>query len=129
MDTQVILDRLQRFLLKLDTGVFEEMRDDTTATIPALIIAAVSFFLFGLGGWFWWLVEGFTDNVGSDWDNLVLARDRANHGALALAFLGIAPERIHIDPIGARSYVAPNTTNAHRARNRRIVFTVTRPGP
>ena len=75
------------------------------------------------------LVEGFTDNVGTDWDNLVLARDRANHGALALAFLGIAPERIHVDPIGARNFVGPNTTDANRARNRRIVFTVTRPGP
>lgn len=75
------------------------------------------------------LVEGFTDNVGTDWDNLVLARDRANHGALALAFLGIAPERIHMDPIGARNFVDSNATDAHRTRNRRIVYTVTRPGP
>lgn len=61
MDTQVILDRLQRFLLKLDTGVFEEMRDDATATIPALIIAAVSCLLFGLGGWLWWWVQGYAN--------------------------------------------------------------------
>ncbi len=72
MDTQVILDRLQRFLLKLDTGVFEEMRDDTTATVPALIVVAVSFLLFGLGGWFWWLVEGFSDGGKVFWQSVLL---------------------------------------------------------
>ncbi len=72
MDTQVILDRLQRFLLKLDTGVFEEMRDDTTATVPALIIVAVSFLLFGLGGWFWWLAEGYSDGGKIFWQSVLL---------------------------------------------------------
>jgi hypothetical protein len=72
MDTQVILDRLQRFLLKLDTGVFEEMRDDATATIPALIVAAVSIFLAGLGGWFWWLTEGYGDSGKLFWQSVLL---------------------------------------------------------
>lgn len=58
MDAQVIIDRLLRFV-RLDTGVFEEMRDDATATIPAVIIAAISFLLAGLGGWLWWLIQDY----------------------------------------------------------------------
>lgn len=72
MDTQVILDRLQRFLLKLDTGVFEEMRDDAAAMVPALIVAVVSFLLFGLGGWFWWLAEGYGDGGKIFWQSVLL---------------------------------------------------------
>ncbi|HLZ71196.1 MAG TPA: YIP1 family protein [Dehalococcoidia bacterium] len=72
MDTQVIVDRLQRFLLKLDTSVFEEMRDDTNATIPALIIAAIAILLAGFGGWFWWLAQGYGDAGKIFWQSVLL---------------------------------------------------------
>ncbi|HZU76595.1 MAG TPA: YIP1 family protein [Dehalococcoidia bacterium] len=60
MDPQVMVDRLTR-LARLDTSVFEEMRDDASATIPAFIIVAASFLIAALGGWFWWLVQSFGD--------------------------------------------------------------------
>jgi len=58
MDTQAYTERFLR-LLKLDTTVFQEMRDDPNALIPAFIIAFVSFFLYGLGGWLWWVISDY----------------------------------------------------------------------
>ena len=69
MDPQVIIDRLLRFA-RLDTAVFEEMRDDGNATIPAIVIAAASFLLAGFGGWLFWLVEGGS-YVGSGYKGIV----------------------------------------------------------
>jgi len=71
MDTQVIIDRLLR-LIKLDTGVFEEMRDDATATIPAVVVALVSFLLAGLGGWFWWLIQDYGNKGKALWESALL---------------------------------------------------------
>src|SRR5579875_1741176 len=60
MNTQAYTDRLVR-LLKLDTTVFQEMRDDPNALVPAIVIAFISFFLYGLGGWLWWVISDFGD--------------------------------------------------------------------
>jgi hypothetical protein len=72
MDPQVIVDRLRRFVLRLDTGVFEEMRDDPNATIPALVVAGICFFLAGFGGWLWWAVEGYGDKAKIFWQSTLL---------------------------------------------------------
>jgi len=56
MNLQVLGNRLQR-LVMLDTTVFEEIRGDQTATIPAIVVAVVATFLAGFGGWLWWLRE------------------------------------------------------------------------
>jgi hypothetical protein len=56
MDMNLQMQRLRR-LATLDTTVFDEVRGDTTSTIPAVVIAVVSTFLFGLGGWLWWAVN------------------------------------------------------------------------
>ena len=61
MDLNSLVERLKR-LAMLDTSVFDEVRTDQAATIPAVVVAVASFFLFALGGWFWWL---FTDFGGS----------------------------------------------------------------
>ena len=37
------------------------MRDDPDATIPALVVAAGSMLLLGLGGWLWWVVSDLSD--------------------------------------------------------------------
>jgi len=71
MDPQVIVDRLVR-LVRLDTTVFEEARDDLAGTIPALVIAVISFFLCGLGGWFWWLTQGYGDKAKVFWQSALL---------------------------------------------------------
>jgi outer membrane protein OmpA-like peptidoglycan-associated protein len=74
-------------------------------------------------------IEGFTDNRGTVADNLDLGGRRAENATADLAALGVAPGRIQLEPRGETAFVAPNTTEANRALNRRVVFTVTRPGP
>jgi outer membrane protein OmpA-like peptidoglycan-associated protein len=70
-------------------------------------------------------VEGFTDSVGSAASNLALGQRRADSGR-ALLGAGFA-NRIAAIGRGEVAFVAPNTTEANRALNRRIVFTVVRP--
>ncbi len=55
MDPNVILGRVLR-LARLDTSVFDEVRDDQIETIPAVIIAAISALLAGIGSFLWWKV-------------------------------------------------------------------------
>lgn len=52
MDPNVIMNRLLR-LARLDTTVFDEVRDDQRETLPAVIIAVVCALLAGLGAFFW----------------------------------------------------------------------------
>ncbi len=60
MDFNILADRLQR-LVRLDTSVFEEVRLDPAATVPAIFVVAASTFLAGLGGWLWWIWEDLPD--------------------------------------------------------------------
>lgn len=55
MDPQVIVSRVIR-LARLDTTVFDEVRDDPAELVPSLIVAAVSAVLAGLGALLWWQV-------------------------------------------------------------------------
>jgi hypothetical protein len=71
MDPQVYLDRLMR-LARLDTSVFEEMRDDPQGTIPAIGIGLVSFFIAGLGGWFWLLMLSFPSKARAFFESAVI---------------------------------------------------------
>lgn len=48
MDPNLILNRVLR-LARLDTTVFDEVRDDANELIPAMIVAAVASLLAGLG--------------------------------------------------------------------------------
>ena len=56
----ILSDRLQR-LIRLDTTVFDEVRDDPAATVPSFLVAVAATLLAGVGGWLWWLVHGFDD--------------------------------------------------------------------
>ncbi len=58
MDMNALVQRLRR-LGTLDTTVFDEVRSDPNATIPAVVVAVVSTFLAGVGGWLWWLFADF----------------------------------------------------------------------
>ncbi len=60
LDFGVLADRLQR-LLRLDTSVFEEVRHDPAATVPAILVVVVSTLLAGIGGWVWWIVQDYGD--------------------------------------------------------------------
>ena len=55
MDPNAVLNRVMR-LAKLDTTVFDEVKDDINETIPAIVVAAVSWLLAGIGAWLYWTV-------------------------------------------------------------------------
>ena len=56
LDFAILVDRLRRLLL-LDTSVFDEVRHDPAATLPAVFVVTASTALAGLGGWLWWLTQ------------------------------------------------------------------------
>ena len=60
IDLDVLFGRLQR-LIRLDTTVFDEVRNDPAATVPAVAVAVVSTLLAALGGWLWWWIKDFPD--------------------------------------------------------------------
>lgn len=68
MDPNVVMNRVLR-LARLDTTVFDEVRDDANETLPAVVIAAVSALLAGLGAFLWWKV---VPDLGADPDGLFL---------------------------------------------------------
>ena len=67
------------------------------------------------------LVEGFTDHVGSEEDNMILSYNRANavRDHLIQTY-GISPERIETAGYGEEFPVADNSTREGRALNRRV---------
>lgn len=46
-------------ICRFDFSVFDEVRDDDSATVPAVLVAAVASFLAGLGSWLWWVFQDF----------------------------------------------------------------------
>ncbi len=50
------LARIRR-LARLDTTVFDEVRDDTSQTAPAILVVVVATLLAALGGWLWLIIE------------------------------------------------------------------------
>ncbi len=63
MDMNAVMQRLRR-LAMLDTSVFSEVKSDTTATVPALLIAIGATLLSGIGGWLWYLFQDFHPKAG-----------------------------------------------------------------
>ncbi len=55
--------RLRR-LAAFDLTVFDDLRFDASATVPAIAVAVVSIALLGLGGWLWWATTpGLADDT------------------------------------------------------------------
>jgi len=44
-------------LARLDLTVFDDVKDEATATLPALAVVVVASLLAGLGSWLWWIFE------------------------------------------------------------------------
>ncbi len=65
-------------------------------------------------------IVGHTDNTGSDAVNNPLSVNRAQSARDHLVSRGVAASRISIDGRGSREPIADNSTEAGRARNRRI---------
>lgn len=66
LDPNLILNRVMR-LARLDTTVFDEVRDDQRETLPAVIVAVVAAFLAGLGAFLW--TQIVPDNTYGKLDN------------------------------------------------------------
>jgi outer membrane protein OmpA-like peptidoglycan-associated protein len=71
------------------------------------------------------LIEGHTDNTGSDVQNNLLSLQRAEAIANYLQQKGIDRNRIQSKGLGAIQPIADNNTSAGRAKNRRTSFTIT----
>lgn len=69
-------------------------------------------------------IAGHSDDQGDGQNNLKLSEERARAVASQLFAEGIAPSRIKTVGYGANHPVADNTTEAGRAKNRRIEFVV-----
>lgn len=61
LDVGILVDRLQR-LVRLDTTVFDEVRQDPAATIPSVVVLVASTVMAGIGGWLWWLIQNFGES-------------------------------------------------------------------
>src|SRR3990170_6384061 len=51
-------------LAKLDLTVFDDVKDDVSATVPTLTVAVAASFLSGLGSWLWWTFQDFPKGGG-----------------------------------------------------------------
>ena len=73
------------------------------------------------------LIEGHTDNVGSDASNQSLSERRANAVRDALLAQGLAAQRIRIMGLGEQYPVSTNDTPAGRQQNRRVEIIISDP--
>jgi outer membrane protein OmpA-like peptidoglycan-associated protein len=69
-------------------------------------------------------ISGHTDNVGKPADNLVLSNNRAKAVINYLVQKGISIQRLTAKGFGETQPVAPNTTDAGKAQNRRTEMKV-----
>lgn len=70
------------------------------------------------------IIEGHTDNIGSDKFNLRLSQRRADAVKHQLIKAGINPDRIKSEGKGMHEPLNENRTDAQRADNRRVVLTL-----
>ena len=69
-------------------------------------------------------IDGYTDNVGAEKDNLFLSHDRAKAVADVLTKRGISVQNIISKGYGESKPIADNETEAGRQKNRRTEFTI-----
>ncbi len=70
-------------------------------------------------------IGGYTDNTGKADANLKLSADRAKMVEAELVKLGVADDRLDAEGYGDQYSIADNTTEAGKAKNRRISVRVT----
>ncbi len=73
-------------------------------------------------------IEGHTDDLGGETYNVDLSFRRARAVVEYLASRGVARDRLEYRGYGPQHPVAPNDTPQGRALNRRVEFTILRPG-
>lgn len=73
------------------------------------------------------VVTGYTDSDGTHEHNLTLSEQRAQAVADFLSSQGVSPDRLQVRGVGETDPVAPNDSESHKAVNRRVVVTVSKP--
>ncbi|KAA0224626.1 MAG: hypothetical protein HUU14_05505 [Dehalococcoidia bacterium] len=68
MDPNLVINRIVR-LAKLDTTVFDEVRDDERELVPAIVVAVVSTIISAIGAWLYLLFKA-PDGVEIDFGNV-----------------------------------------------------------
>jgi outer membrane protein OmpA-like peptidoglycan-associated protein len=71
------------------------------------------------------VIAGYTDNTGDEAANLALSRGRAESVMKALTSAGVSVANVQAQGFGSQSPIADNSTEAGRARNRRVTLSVT----
>lgn len=74
------------------------------------------------------LIEGHTDNVGTDANNVRLSERRAESTRIALVQRGVSPQRIITRGFGESRPVESNDTVTGRQKNRRVEITILNKG-
>ncbi len=69
-------------------------------------------------------IQGYTDDIGNDKDNLILSENRANSVYQYLIEKGIMTSRLSFKGYGETKPVVPNINDENRAKNRRTVFVI-----
>ena len=70
-------------------------------------------------------IYGYTDNTGSDANNIAVSKARAEHVKQHLAdMLGEHGDRLEASGLGSRNPIASNNTEAGRKKNRRVEIAV-----
>ena len=72
-------------------------------------------------------IEGYTDSIGSSTSNLELSKKRAASAKKYLIDKGVAVGMITSDGYGETKPIGDNTTKEGQQKNRRVVFTITKP--
>jgi outer membrane protein OmpA-like peptidoglycan-associated protein len=75
------------------------------------------------------LIEAYTDNKGDEVSLQQLTQERARVLSDRFQTAGVDPTKIQANGMGASNPLAPNTTVANRAKNRRVEITFTSPLP
>jgi outer membrane protein OmpA-like peptidoglycan-associated protein len=75
------------------------------------------------------LIEAYTDNKGDEVSLQQLTQERARMISERFQTAGVDPTKIQANGMGASNPLAPNTTVANRAKNRRVEITFTSPYP
>lgn len=70
-------------------------------------------------------IQGHTDDVGNDNDNLILSQNRARVVYEYIVDRGISASRMTNHGYGEQRPVVPNTSETNRAKNRRTIFVIT----
>jgi outer membrane protein OmpA-like peptidoglycan-associated protein len=69
-------------------------------------------------------INGHTDDLGAEQNNLILSERRAQEVVNYLIELGVAPERLQAKGFGETQPKVVNTSSENRAKNRRTDFEI-----